>query len=126
MRTGLHRLEKHSDLATDSRVRETAVSYSVEIHKKFAIAAACVVFALLAAGIARRVPHAGLGLQLLASVLVFTGHYISLTAGESLADRYVVSPAFAMWHANVVALGLALLALRKHAAATPMSTLTLS
>ena len=126
LRAASRRLEKHSDLATDSRVRETAVSYSVEIHKKFAIAAACVVFALLAAGTARRVPHAGLGLQLLASVLVFTGHYLGLTVGESLADQYALAPAPAMWGANVVTLVVALLALRKRAAPEPMSTPTLS
>ncbi len=102
-------------------LRQTATGYSIEIHKKFAIAAACVALALLAAGIARRVPHAGLAVQLLASLVVFTGYYVALMTGESLADRNVVSPAVAMWNANALALGLALLALRQrgfHADAT--------
>jgi len=79
------------------------------------LAAACVALALLAAGIARRAPHAGLGLQALVSVVVFGAYYVSLITGESLADRFVVSPALAMWNANVVMLAIALLALRKRA-----------
>ncbi len=90
----------------------TAATYGVEIHKKFALAAACVVLALCAAAIARRVPHAGVLAQASISVGVFAGYYVCLIAGEQLADGAVVSPAVAMWSANGIVLGLAMLAFR--------------
>jgi len=115
LRMESRRVTQQSDVAPTANLRETAVRYSVEIHKKFALAAACVVLALLAAGIARRAPHGGLAVQVVAAAVVFSGYYISLMTGEALAERFVVSPATAMWSANIVALGLALLALQEGA-----------
>ncbi|WP_411282266.1 LptF/LptG family permease [Gemmatimonas sp.] len=106
------RIAQQRDATTNVTLREAAVSTGVEIHQKLALAAACVVLALLAAGIARRAPRAGLAVQALASVVVFSGYYISLMTGESLADRFLVSPAIAMWSANIMALALTVLALR--------------
>lgn len=91
--------------ADDSR----AVTYEVEIHKKFALAAACVVLALAGAAIAIRFPYGGVGIVLSTSGLVFTGYYLSLVAGESLADREVISPLVGMWIANAFLLAVALL-----------------
>jgi hypothetical protein len=34
--------------------------------------------------------------------LIFSIHYVGLTAGESLADRGHVAPWFAMWSPNIV------------------------
>ena len=85
----------------------TLTSYAVEIQKKFALAAACVVLALLAAGIARRAAHIGILGQAGVSLVVFAGYYVCLMAGEHLADRSAVSPALAMWGANIVAVLLA-------------------
>jgi lipopolysaccharide export LptBFGC system permease protein LptF len=86
-----------------------AAAYEVEIQKKFALAAACVVLALAAAATAIRFPRGGGGLVLGASVVVFTGYYLSLTAGESLADRLLISPLVAMWLANALLLAVVLL-----------------
>ena len=86
-----------------------AVRLEVEIHKKFAIAASCVVLALAGAAMALRFQRGGVWLALGASVVVFTGYYFSLVAGESLADRQVLSPFVAMWMANALLLAVALL-----------------
>ena len=87
-------------------------NYGLEIHKKFALAAACVVLALFAAGIARRAPHVGVLTQAAISLTVFTSYYVCLIAGEQLADRATVPPAVAMWSANFIVLGFAMLTLR--------------
>jgi len=79
--------------------------YRVEIEKKFAIAVACTVFVLLGAPIALRFPRGGVGLTIGVSLGVFALYYIGLLGGEALADRAVVSPALAMWGADI-ALGL--------------------
>src|ERR1019366_1459396 len=76
----------------------------VEIEKKFAIAAACVVFALLGAPIALRFPRGGVGLTIGVSLGVFGMYYVGLIGGETLARRGWLSPFWAMWTANFVLL----------------------
>lgn len=86
-----------------------AVVYEVELQKRLALAVACMVLALAGAATAIRFPRGGVGLVLGASALVFTGYYLSLVAGEALADRQVVSPWLGMWMANAFLLAVALL-----------------
>ena len=85
--------------------QHTIDQYRVEIEKKFAIAVACTVFVLLGAPIALRFPRGGVGLTIGVSLGVFALYYIGLLGGEALADRAIVSPALAMWGADI-ALGL--------------------
>ena len=86
-----------------------ASSYEVEIQKKYALAAACVVLALTGAAIVLLFPRGGVGLVIVAGLAVVAAYYSCLVAGESLADRLVVSPFVAMWMANALFLGGALL-----------------
>ena len=76
--------------------------YEVEIHKKFALAAACFIFVLLGAPIALRFPRAGVGLTIGVSLVVFGLYYVGLIAGESLARRGMVPPFVSMWIANAL------------------------
>lgn len=76
--------------------------YQVEIEKKFALAAACVVFVLLGAPLALRFPRGGVGLVIGASLIVFGLYYVGLIAGETLADKLILSPYIAMWLANIL------------------------
>jgi len=85
-----------------------AAAFEVEIHKKFALAAACLVLALAAVVVPLRFPGGGTRLMVSVSVLVLAGYYFSIMAGESLADREAISPFLAMWMANVCLLGLVL------------------
>lgn len=92
----------------------------VEIEKKFAIATACMIFALLGAPIALRFPRGGVGITIGVSLVVFGLYYMSLIVGESLARRNYVSPFWAMWGANLlfVAVGALLTARLGHEGAT--------
>ncbi len=76
----------------------------VEIEKKFAIAAACVIFALLGAPIALRFPRGGVGLTIGVSLGVFAFYYVGLNAGEALARSNIVPPFWAMWSSNLMLL----------------------
>lgn len=96
----------------DLQVRQSLASVRVEIHKKFALPAACMVLTLLAASLARWAPRAGIGRLLVTTVVVFGGYYLLLMGGETLADQSLVSPGLAMWSANALALLLALVARR--------------
>ena len=82
--------------------RQREAMYEVEIHKKYAIAAACVVFALVGVPVALRFQRGGVGLVLGMSVAVFTVYYVGLIGGEELGDRLVVSPFLAMWTPNIL------------------------
>lgn len=96
------------ELRAQQSERYAAVaSLEVEIHKKFALPAACVVLALAAMAIAWSVPRGGTPLLLGASLSLVALYYVMLMAGETLAERLVVSPMVAMWGANGVVLLLA-------------------
>jgi len=89
----------------EQRIRsayQRAAGYEVEIQKKYAIAAACVIFALVGAPIALRYHRGGVGLVIGTSVAVFTIYYVGLIGGESLGDRLVVPPFLSMWLPNLL------------------------
>lgn len=89
----------------------TAARYEVEVHKKYALAAACVILALAGVAMALRVPRDGAGLVIGASCAVVGAYYVLLVTGEALAERLVVSPLVGIWGANTLLLAAALLAL---------------
>ena len=84
------------------RQRSSINQFAVEIHKKFAISFACIVFVLLGAPLALRFPRGGVGLVIGVSLVVFALYYVGLIAGESLADRDKLRPSLAMWAANII------------------------
>ena len=85
---------------TDASI--TMARYQVEIQKKFALAAACVVFVLFGAPIALRFPRGGVGVVIVVSVVAFGIYYVCLIGGEALADKLLLSPFWAMWAANAI------------------------
>jgi hypothetical protein len=99
----------HRDRVKSARIR--AANYLVEIHKKYAIAAASFVFVLVGVPVAISFPRAGVGLVIGVSLAVFSVYYVGLIGGESLGNQLVVPPALAMWSPNIVFGTLGLLAL---------------
>ncbi|MGH7509466.1 MAG: LptF/LptG family permease [Gemmatimonadales bacterium] len=99
-------LSTWSEVATAAdRVREAdrrSDRYAVEVHKKWAISMACISFVIIGIVMALRFPRGGIGLVIGGGLLVFSIHYVGLTAGESLADRGHVSPWVAMWGPNIL------------------------
>jgi len=88
--------------ATERAARQRAATYEVEIQKKYAIAAACFVFALVGAPVALWFHRRGVRLVLEMSSGLFTLYYVGLIGGEELGDRGIVSPFFAMWTPNLI------------------------
>jgi lipopolysaccharide export system permease protein len=76
--------------------------YRVEIHKKYSIPFACIIFVLIGSPLAVRVGRSGMNMAIGLSILVFLVYYICLIGGEKLADRQFVSPMVAMWLPNVI------------------------
>jgi lipopolysaccharide export system permease protein len=85
--------------------------FAVEVHKKWSISFACISFVIVGIVMALRFPRGGIGLVIGGGMLVFSIHYVGLTAGESLADRGLMSPWLAMWAPNIVLTSLGLLGL---------------
>ena len=85
-------------------VQRTIDGNQVEIEKKFAIATACVIFALLGAPIAFRFPRGGVGMTIGVSLAVFGVYYIGLIVGEELARRNMLPAFVAMWSTNAILL----------------------
>jgi lipopolysaccharide export system permease protein len=76
-------------------------AFKVEIHKKFSIPFACVVFVLVGAPLGIRTRKGGFA-NVAIAVAFFIVYYFFLIGGEQLADRRLVSPALAMWMPNIV------------------------
>jgi lipopolysaccharide export system permease protein len=88
----------------DEQVRQArmrAAHFLVEIHKKYVISTACVVFVLLGVPVAIRFPRGGMGLVIGVSLSIFAVYYIGLIAGESLADR-LAAPPWILWAPNAL------------------------
>jgi lipopolysaccharide export system permease protein len=96
-------------------VHERRAMYEVEIQKKYALATACLVFALLGVPVAIRFARGGIGLVIAMSLGVFTIYYVGLIGGEELGNRQTISPFVAMWTANLLfsAVGLVALAVAR-------------
>lgn len=85
-----------------TETERTRDMFGVEIHKKFSLAVACIVFILIGAPVALRFPRGGVGLVISVSLSVFALYYVGLIAGQSLAENGTLSPFLSMWMANIV------------------------
>lgn len=90
------------------RNRHEINTLKVELHKKFSIPAACIVFGLLGAMLGQWVRRSGLGVSAGYSIFLFLIYWVFLIGGEDLADRGRVTPWISMWAPNILFFGLGL------------------
>ena len=76
--------------------------YSVEIHKKYSIPFACLVFVMVGLPLGVMVRRGGFGMAATLSLGFFLLYWACLIGGEKLADRGILSPLWGMWSANVI------------------------
>ncbi len=76
--------------------------YEVEIHKKYSIPFACIVFVLIGAPLGIRARKGSLGVGVTFSIGFFLLYWTCLIGGEELADRQMVTPFLAMWFPNIL------------------------
>lgn len=90
---------------------ERMSQFLVEIHKKFSLPMACLVFVLLGAPLGLLIRKGNLGFHAVLSSILFTYYWISIIQGEKLGDRLMVHPAIGMWfgNASLLVIGLAVL-----------------
>jgi len=90
---------------TINRVQTNAKSinrYWVEIHKKYSIPVACIIFVLIGAPLGTMTRKGGFGVAAGVSLIFFLVYWAFLIGGEKLADRGLLSPFWGMWSANIL------------------------
>ena len=95
----------------------------VEIHKKFALPAACLVFGLIGLPLGIVTRRGGRAAGFAVSVAIVLAYYVLLAAGEGKAIDGTVSPAVAMWLPNLLLLILGLWSLSRARRDRPLLTL---
>lgn len=98
--------------------RRYSNSLLVEVHKKFALAVACVVFILVGAPLGIMAKKGGMAVGLGLSLGFFVLYWAFLIGGEELADRQLIPAFWAMWSANILIGGAGIYILVKSAKET--------
>jgi|WetSurMetagenome_2_1015567.scaffolds.fasta_scaffold00108_7 lipopolysaccharide export system permease protein len=90
-------------LVSQLKYQETKINQlMVEVHKKYAIPVACIVFVLIGAPLGIMARRGGLMVASAYSLFFFIVYWALLIGGESLADNCVISPFAAMWTGNIL------------------------
>jgi lipopolysaccharide export system permease protein len=76
--------------------------YQVEIYKKYALPAACIVFVLVGAPLGTMTKKGGFGVAASISLFFFLVYWAFLIGGEKLAERDFFAPFWGMWSANIL------------------------
>ncbi|MFT4604311.1 MAG: lipopolysaccharide export system permease protein [Rhodothermales bacterium] len=96
----------HTRLERNRRViaatSDRADRYRVEIHKKYSIALACLIFMLVGIPLGLRIRRGGLATAALLALAIFMFYWVALVNGEKFADRGFIEPWVGMWAANIV------------------------
>jgi lipopolysaccharide export system permease protein len=74
----------------------------VEIHKKFSIPVACLVFAFIGAPLGIMARRGGIGTGVIYSLAFYLLYWICMIRGEALADKLIIDPWVAMWAPNIL------------------------
>ncbi len=77
-------------------------SHLIEIHKKFALPFACIIFAFIGLPLGISVKKGGRTIGFTISLIFILIYYILITGGENLAHDNKISPFLGMWGANII------------------------
>ncbi len=95
-------------VSTEASIRYSKVrrmhKHEIELHKKFTLSVACLVFFFLGAPLGAIIRKGGLGMPLVISVLFFIFYYIISLTGEKMVRESVFTPFAGMWLASYILL----------------------
>jgi len=81
---------------------KNTASQEVELHRRFAVPFACIVFAIIGVPMGIQPSRSGRSHGFVFSILIFLGYYIALTASEMFAVSGALPPFLAGWAPNVL------------------------
>lgn len=96
------RTSLESDFYHVNEMKRQEREYLVEIHKKYAIPVACVIFILIGAPLGIMARRGTFGTAASLSLGFFLLYWACLIGGEKLADRGLLDPWIGMWIANII------------------------
>ena len=91
-----------SDIQMINGYKRNKNKYLVEIHKKFSLPIACIVFILVGAPLGMINKKGGFFIAIVFSFSFILLYYLFLIGGEEMADRNLINGALAMWLPNLV------------------------
>ena len=82
--------------------QKSSNKYNVEIHKKFSIPFACILFVLLGAPLGVMAKRGGFAVSTSLSFFFFLVYYVLLLGCEKMADRNLLNAGTGMWFPNLI------------------------
>jgi len=76
--------------------------YEVELHKKFSLPVACILFIMTGASLGVLFRKGGFTIATSLSFGFFLVYYVFMIGGEDLADRNILSPIVGIWSPNAI------------------------
>jgi len=92
----------HSQIKGIKGIQTSISAVLVEIHKKYSIPIACIVFVLIGAPVGIMARQGGMAVGGGISMVFFLIYWSFLIGGEQLADRGLMDPVLAMWLPNII------------------------
>ena len=96
----LRRINSEMDVNRSYFLRNNKLA--VEVHKKYSIPFACIVFVFIGAPLGMMAHRGNMAVSGGISLIFFIIYWIFLIGGEELADRDLLSPFLSMWLANFI------------------------
>lgn len=98
-----------SAMRIDEQMREAWVKHVFELHTKFSMAVACILFLFIGAPMGAIVRKGGFGYPILISILFFMLFMIITIFSKNIAERNVIHPMAAAWLSSMVLFPIGLL-----------------
>ena len=107
----IYRKEKDVDIAIRQLRNEynllrsynkTSNKYEVELHKKFSLPVACILFIMTGASLGVLFRKGGFTIATSLSFGFFLVYYVLMIGGEDLADRLILTPIVGIWSPNIL------------------------
>ena len=102
---------------------EDTTSQEVELHKRYAIPFACIVFGLIGVPLGIQPRRSARAYGFILTLFITLGYYMSLTASDMLAIKKMIPPLLAGWMPNLLFSGLGVYLLVKAANESPFKPL---
>jgi len=93
--------DEKKNTAVYTEKNRNRIAHWIEIHKKFALPFACLIFALLGLPLGASTRKGGRTSGFTISIAIILLYYILITAGEQLAMDGEISPLLGMWGPNI-------------------------
>jgi len=110
----LRQLMAHRDNTQNSEKFRRDVS--IELHKRFALPFACIVFAMIGVPLGIQNQRSGRAGGFSAGIMILMLYYMVMSAGKTIAEKELLSPPVSVWLPNLLFIALGIYLLRLAAA----------